>query len=388
MKYPAHCLSAAILAAFSTSTASAQRIFNVAESTTGQYLTASNWTASGVPGAAGIIAAPLNNNTIAGISTSGTKSVGSINYISHLGSSDANNWTIAANNTTAASVYQVVNNITKGGTGNFTLAKGTSTDFTVNVGGEITTSGGSLVLGASGNNLNAVSVTSAVSVGTGSTLSIYSDSTTLSGNVEVNGTLNGSSAISIASGMTLSGSGTISSGAVTLASGATLAPGNSPGTLTVGAMTLSGDATYAWEINDATGTTGSDPGWDLLNATGVVDIAANSSSPFTIDVASLTALNAGGEAVNFVDSNNYSWTIISAAGGLTFSGGNTVTDSFLIDLTGFTNAYTGTFSVTDVGNDIILSYTAAVIPEPSTYAALAGVLMLKVAIYRRRRNQA
>jgi hypothetical protein len=60
-----------------------------------------------------------------------------------------------------------------------------------------------------------------------------------------------------------------------------------------------------------------------------------------------------------------SWKILTASGGITgFDAAK-----FGLDLASFQNPFSGTWAVTNAGNDLFLTYTA--VPEPSTYALLA-----------------
>jgi fibronectin-binding autotransporter adhesin len=196
--------------------------------------------------------------------------------------------------------------------------------------------------------------------------------------------LNGSAANSAftVSGGILSGSGTV--GALTLASGGTLSPGNSPGTLNAG-NTIWGGGSFQFEINQATGgTAGLAPGWDLLAVTGGLTISSTSGSPFTISVISLNSDNLAGPATAFNASQDYSFTLATTTTGVsTFAA-----DKFLISTTGFANSFTGSWSVALSGNDLNLVYSASAIPEPSAYAALAGTVLLGFAAWRRRRARA
>ncbi len=71
------------------------------------------------------------------------------------------------------------------------------------------------------------------------------------------------------------------------------------GTFTnVGALTLDSGATYIWDMNNATGTAGNDPGWGLVMVQGGVTINANSGSPCYIDLTSLSG-DVPGNAANF-----------------------------------------------------------------------------------------
>ena len=162
-----------------------------------------------------------------------------------------------------------------------------------------------------------------------------------------------------------------------------LAPGNSPGTLSAGATTWSGGGTYVWEINDATGIVGTS--WDLLDITGALTIDATSGNPFTIAITSLTAGNEAGEVPNWTPDANHSYSIAATTTGvLGFS-----TDKFTLNTTGFSNTTNGTWSLGVNGNTLDLIYTtASAVPEPGTYALLAGFLTLGFATTRRRRSRA
>ena len=208
----------------------------------------------------------------------------------------------------------------------------------------------------------------------------YTGATAVSaGKLVVNGSAAGS-AFTINSGATLGGSGTV--GTLTVASGGILAPGNSPGTLTAGNTTFAGGATFQFQLNDASGSAGT--AWDLLAVNGTLTLNATSDNPFTLDLTSLTSADVAGDAANFHSAADYSFTFLTTTDGVSgFS-----SDAFTIDTSHFTNPFTGTWSVslTNSGHDLTLNYTgASAIPEPSTYAALAGLAALGLAFWRRRR---
>ena len=201
------------------------------------------------------------------------------------------------------------------------------------------------------------------------------------GKLVVNGSA-ASSAFTVASGATLGGSGTI--GALAIASGATLAPGNSPGTLSAGDTTFAGGGTFQFQLNDANGSAGTNPGWDLLSVNGTLTLSATSGNPFTLDLTSLTLADAAGNAANFNSASDYSFTFLTTTGGVSgFS-----SDAFAIDTTHFSNPFTGTWSVslTNSGHDLSVHYAgASAVPEPSTYAAFAGLAALGLAAFGRGR---
>jgi hypothetical protein len=140
----------------------------------------------------------------------------------------------------------------------------------------------------------------------------------------------------------------------------TLAPGNSVNTLNTTAETWEGGGSYQIEINNATGTAGTAPGWDLLNITagqnddGSLTVSATSGSKFTIKVVSLSGADAGACA-NFDNKQAYAWRIATASGGV--SGFDT--NAFAIDASGFVNSLgaVGAFSVSQSGNDVYLNFT-------------------------------
>jgi prepilin-type N-terminal cleavage/methylation domain-containing protein len=181
------------------------------------------------------------------------------------------------------------------------------------------------------------------------------------GTLAVDGAYLSPAPVSIRSGATLGGSGSIA-GPTTIQSGATIAPGASPGTLSfAGGVTLQAGGNYNWEITDASGGAGLILGWDLLSIGGSLDISATSSSPFAINLWSLSGVapDVSGEAANFSANSNYSWTIASAGGGIT----GFAADKFVVNAgpangtMGFANDLAGgSFRVALVGNDLNLVF--------------------------------
>jgi len=237
--------------------------------------------------------------------------------------------------------------------------------FTVS--GDISLSGNNLTVNGTGNTLISGVI---AGVANGSTLTKDGSGTlTLTGNdtftrgTTVNGgtllvnNTAGSGAVTVNNaGSTLGGIGTIS-GAVTLNAGANVAPGNggnNTAILNTGALTLASTSNFRVDINGT--TVGS--GYDRLNvATGGVTITG---SNVVITVGTTLAVG-------------QTFTILSkvAAGPITgtFAGipqGGTVVGS---NGTVFSVSYTG-----GDGNDIVLTVTAAPVPEPST--GMGGVLAI------------
>jgi hypothetical protein len=120
---------------------------------------------------------------------------------------------------------------------------------------------------------------------------------------------------------------------------------------------LNGGASYRFELSNVT----NNAAWDRVNINGALAIAANSGSPFTIKVVSLTSINTPGLAGGFDPSLTYTWALASAT---SLSGYDA--SAFILDTTGFINAFSGTFSVTNVGNTLAVKYAGA----PSTRPVL------------------
>jgi autotransporter-associated beta strand protein len=252
--------------------------------------------------------------------------------------------------------------ITKTGAGTQTFG-GTATHT---YSGATTISAGTLeIAGSASINSSAVTIN-------GSTANFrYNSSVAYGGSLAfTNGTISGTNWTGSLSGQTIGTNKTIS-------------PGNSPGTATTGSQTWAAGGSYLWEINNATGTAGFDPGWDLEAGTGTLNITAASGSEFNILVTSLTLANAAGLAANFNDALNYNWLIADFADPI----GTFAASAFNIDTSDFDNPFTGTFGVSlgtgVLGGDntqIYLTYTA--VPEPR--AALLGGLGLLMLLRRRR----
>lgn len=200
------------------------------------------------------------------------------------------------------------------------------------------------------------------------------------------------------SGGALTGFGQIVRGDLSL-EGGTFSPGNSPGTFSVseGNATFAGGGRFAFEIDNATGLAGVN--WDLLsiarfdleNPNGIgggLNITATGADRFTLLVISQIGGNVAGPLANFDPTQDYSFIFATTTHGI--AGFDAF--AFDIDLGGFANAYLGLWSVAQLGNDLSLVYTYdpnipdSAVPEPSTYASIAGVAALGLALWRKRRT--
>jgi autotransporter-associated beta strand protein len=203
----------------------------------------------------------------------------------------------------------------------------------------------------------------------------YTDSTTVeAGTLMVNGAVSGTSGVAVLSGGTLAGSGSVTT--ATVVAGATVAPGDGIGTLTTtGAVLWGGGGNYNWQLTDAAGVAGT--GWDLLSVGGSLDIAASSGNPYKINLWTLSSTNpdVSGPAANFSSASPATWTIASAAGGISgfTPAGFQVVTSASNGTAGFANNLGGgTFAVAQSGNDLQLVFTPGSSPSDIVINVASG----------------
>lgn len=176
----------------------------------------------------------------------------------------------------------------------------------------------------------------------------------------------------------LAGSGSISA---TINLEGVISPGSSPGTLGTGSQTWNNGSAYEWEINDATGTHGADPGWDLIEITGSLQLGSLSAGGYTIEIVSLNTGNEAGLASGFGPTSgvDYNFIIATTTGGIV----GFDPDHFILDTSGFQNSNPHLdWQISADTNNLYLNATSA--PEPSS-TALLGLGVLGLAL-RRTRN--
>ena len=197
----------------------------------------------------------------------------------------------------------------------------------------------------------------------------FTGATTLSaGSLLINGSLANTAGVSVANGALLGGSGSIATagnGSVTLALGAKLSPGASPGTLTLALGTGQLDISAVGLANAQSllfdlGTTSD----EILLSAGTLNIGNGA-----LGFADFGFTNAGGLAAG-------TYTLFDAASPIT----GTLDSANLSGPVG--TGLTGTLSVDNVNNDIKLT----VVPEPGAFISLLGGFGLLAGVRRFRRR--
>jgi autotransporter-associated beta strand protein len=208
------------------------------------------------------------------------------------------------------------------------------------------------------------------------------------------------------------GTGTMSlaktgSGTVTLAGPSTFTGGTtvSAGTLTLGSSTALSGATGDFTLAGGTlGTSVSSTtvGGNLMFSSGSIDL--NGTSAGTLTLASGKNFSMSGGTLNFTLGSSYDQIVSAGSGALSFIGGTISFDvagvgfsyasSYQI-FSGFGSASFGSLTLSgfdtaayaaNISSSGALSFSAAAVPEPSTYAFIAGVFALSCAVLHRRRS--
>ncbi len=372
------------------------RTISVTDSGTGNTYSVGGSTdnASTFSGAITVANGSAANNTfsVTQVATTGTNALNITGGIT--GAANANTKTVRFDNVGTVNVSNTGISDGAGG-GKVAVVKANTgiTNFTaVNTyTGTTTVSAGTLLVSGTGN----INSSAAVSI-TGGTLDYQNNVTGLNRNVTVNGgtfknnsTQNYTGVLTFTAG-TVAGTN-LAGVALSIGTGQTLSPGNSPGTMTTGAQTWATGGNYNWQILDATGSAGT--GFDTIALTtgNALNITATSGGKFNINLWSLssTGPDVSGNAQNFSSGSNYTWTLVSTDQAITgFSA-----DEFLINTgaangtAGFSNPAGGTFAVAlaDGNTDLVLTYTA--VPEPGT-VGLVAVGLAGVLYFRRRTRTA
>ena len=193
-------------------------------------------------------------------------------------------------------------------------------------------------------------------------------------------TLNGANTSSRA---ILAGTGTIAAAVTLNQIGDTLAPGtdNSPGILGFSVNQTWATFSYDWKINSFANTAVAGTHYDQLSIGGYATLTGSTPGAYLLNLVSLNSVNIVGGVDAFTNANR-GWTIITTVWPTSdFNLANwTINDSAFRALN---PGLDGTFSLNQVGSDLVLNFAA--VPEPSTFA-LGGCAALALALLSRRRR--
>lgn len=262
-----------------------------------------------------------------------TETIGALTLMNASGVGGGGTLTLGGDVTTSAASTELLTNVNLGGaTRTFNVADGPSAlDLSVN---GVVSNGGITKAGAGVLRLTATSS--------------YTGATTVNGGtLLVVGSISGST-VTVTNDATLSGAGT--TGAVTLATASSLAPGNSVGTLTTGNLTIGSGSSLRFELA-APGTVGGTVN-DLVTVNGALTLDG------TLVVTELAGFSNG------------TYRLFDHTG--------TLTDNGLDLRPAFLAAHPGS-SITFAPNKVNLQ----VVPEPAS-AALCALSCVTVALRRRR----
>jgi fibronectin-binding autotransporter adhesin len=217
-------------------------------------------------------------------------------------------------------------------------------------------------------------------------------------NVDTTGKLNLS--VAVANNVTVSSGGFVTgtattSGTLTLNNGGHLAtPGTAIGTYAANNVVVKSGAVLEWKVYDTVG--GSGVGYDRFTFANL-DLSSIQVGDAKAKIVVTSVSNVGGAAGDSNLAGSFStpagivhtFNFGTVSGDLNLAAGQSITDVFSIDVSGFSFAGGG-LSSSDVWSMSFdgSALTLTAVPEPSTYGFVVGALSLAAAAIRRRRKKA
>jgi autotransporter-associated beta strand protein len=216
----------------------------------------------------------------------------------------------------------------------------------------------------------------------------YTGATTVSaGTLVIDGNQSSATgAMTVASGATLGGSGTVGAD-TTFQSGSFHTPGNSPGIQTFhdAMLTYESGANFVWELVGNTTTQASVSPWNFDQ------VVLTGTSPLVFNANTSLVFNGAGSTVDWSNSfwtSNRSWLVFTGANSITGTFGSIIASADAVDGDTFTSSI-GAFAWRAAGGDLFLDFTANVtaVPEPASWGGSLVLLGLWAARRRSARRK-
>jgi fibronectin-binding autotransporter adhesin len=197
-----------------------------------------------------------------------------------------------------------------------------------------------------------------------SAINTFSGTTSVNaGRLVVDGT-NASSAVTVGASGELGGTGVV--GDLTVSG--LVAPGNSVGTLEAGNTTFNTGGAFELEMWNWTSTAGT--GWDLLAVDGDLTLSLSGAGAFTINLVSMESGTVAGLSENFNQTLSFTNTVVTFTGDLL--GTAFEASLFTVNTNNFSNPFTGSFSIANIGQTLALVYTAPAAGDSYEWSAGSG----------------
>ena len=366
-------------------TTSSSRVFDLNDGSLGVGAGAT-LTLNGAEIDGGFLKGPGTIATVAGASTlfSGSQAAASLT-ISALGADAFVNFAEKGTLNLAAGSSVTLSNVEIDAGGQFNVSgTASASDFLTD--GQMTVVGTLTNVGSDGFTFAGGSVTT---IAAGGSLNIGAADALVEGGLVVNAGNFGSTTnnVVVNFGGRVQGPGTFHS--VLTENGGVYSPGNSPGSANLSSFSINGGGTFEFEIANATGTAGIVTGWDMATVApniyspsgAQILLSATAANPYTVDIDS--RLNDGqgetaGAAGDFDPTKGYAWKFIDGTAAGTTVSGTFDPNAFSIVTSGFSNAFTGKFSIAlgDAGKSLYVVYSPNIYADPASWNSLpSGTLI-------------